>query len=219
MKLAIIGTGHVGQAIARGLQGCGHRITFGARRPDEAGSQAMAQALGAALAPPAQTVQGADAVILALPWGAAQAAVAGLGPMAGQIVVDCMNPLGPQPGGGGLGLVLGHSTSGGEVLQSWLPQARVVKTLNQVGAEIMAEARSLPQRPVMFMAGNDAAAKAQVAALLADLGFEAQDAGDLAKSRLLEPFALLWINQALARGRGRNWAFATTTAATTAAAN
>jgi hypothetical protein len=60
----------------------------------------------------------------------------------------------------------------------------------------------------MFMAGNDAAAKAQVAGLLRDLGFDPLDAGGIDKSRLLEPFALVWINQALARGKGRDWAFA-----------
>ena len=43
---------------------------------------------------------------------------------------------------------------------------------------------------------------------LTDLGFEALDAGDLTKARLLEPYAMVWINQALVRGKGRNWAFA-----------
>ena len=52
------------------------------------------------------------------------------------------------------------------------------------------------------------AAKASVSALLTDLGFEPLDAGDLTKARLLEPFGMLWINQALVRGKGRDWAFA-----------
>jgi predicted dinucleotide-binding enzyme len=60
----------------------------------------------------------------------------------------------------------------------------------------------------MFMAGDDAAAKEAVAVILGDLGFEPLDAGDITKSRLLEPFAMVWINQALARGKGRDWAFA-----------
>jgi predicted dinucleotide-binding enzyme len=89
-----------------------------------------------------------------------------------------------------------------------LPDARVVKTLNQVGAEMMADSSRLPHRPVMFMAGNDAAAKTSVASVLSDLGFEALDAGDITKSRILEPFGMVWINQALIQGKGRNWAFA-----------
>ena len=106
------------------------------------------------------------------------------------------------------GLTVGHSTSGAEIVQSWLPDVRVVKTLNQVGAEIMADNAGMPHRPVMFLAGNDDGAKQAVSSLLTDLGFEPLDAGDLSKSRLLEPFAMVWINQALFRDRGRNWAFA-----------
>jgi predicted dinucleotide-binding enzyme len=60
----------------------------------------------------------------------------------------------------------------------------------------------------MFMAGDDDAAKAQVALLLTDLGFQPFDAGGLVRARLLEPLALVWINQALMRGKGRNWALA-----------
>jgi hypothetical protein len=47
-----------------------------------------------------------------------------------------------------------------------------------------------------------------VAGLLTDLGFEPLDAGDLTRARLLEPYALVWINQAILRGKGRSWAFA-----------
>jgi predicted dinucleotide-binding enzyme len=203
MRLAIIGTGNVGKAIGTGLQGKGHDITFGTRNLNKPGPWTET---GAKLALPADAAANADIVILALPWGAAQSAVQGLGPLAGQVVIDCMNPLGMV--GGALGLMLGHSTSGGEMVQSWLPQAHVVKTLNQVGAEIIAQNAALPLRPVMFMAGNDSASKTKSASLLADLGFQPQDSGDLTKSRLLEPLAMLWINQAIVRGKGRGWAFA-----------
>ena len=117
-----------------------------------------------------------------------------------------MNPLAMQ--NGKLALDRGFSTSGGEMLASWVPEARIVKTLNQVGAEMMADNADLPHRPVMFMAGNDHAAKEAVSALLSDIGFEPLDAGDLTKARLLEPYGMLWINQALVQGKGRDWAFA-----------
>ena len=58
------------------------------------------------------------------------------------------------------------------------------------------------------MAGDDEEAKARVAVLLSDLGFEAMDAGGLKMARILEPFGMVWINQALLRGKGRDWAFA-----------
>ncbi len=204
MQIAIIGTGSVGRALAQGLAGKGHEIVFGSRHPDT--ESAMAEGFGAGVAPPAVAAQGAQIVILALPWRVAQATLKGLGDLSGKIVVDCMNPLGMVDGA--LGLVLGQNTSGAEQVAGWLPGARIVKTLNQVGAEIMADTSRLSPAPVMFVAGDDAASKTEVASLLTDLGFAPEDAGDLRKARLLEPFALLWINQSIARGKGRDWAFA-----------
>lgn len=208
MRIAIIGTGNVGGAIARGLAGKGHDLVLGARDPAKVAT--LAAETGAQVASSVAAAAGADIVILALPWGAAEAAVRDLGDMAGQIVVDCMNPIGRTAAG--MGLTLGHTTSGGEIVQGWLPRAQVVKTLNQVGAEIMADTARLPHPPVMFMAGNDIDAKVKVGLMLTDLGFEALDAGDITKARLLEPFGMVWINQALMRGKGRNWAFAAVSA-------
>lgn len=206
MRIAIIGTGNVGSAIARGLAGKGHDVLLGARDPQSGVASKLAAETGAGLAIPAKAAERADIVILALPWAAALPAVKSLGDLAGKIVIDCMNPLGMVDGT--LGLTIGHVTSGGEMVQDWLPGAKVVKTLNQVGAEMIAKNDHLAHRPVMFMAGSDTGAKSEAAKLLADLGFEALDAGDITKSRLLEPFAMVWINQALLRGKGRNWALA-----------
>jgi predicted dinucleotide-binding enzyme len=205
MRIAIIGTGKVGSAIARGLTGSGHAAILGARDPQAVDVVTLASDTNATPRLPADAAEAADVIILALPWGVAESAVKALGPLAGKTVIDCMNPLGMV--NGALCLTVGHSSSGGEIVQGWLPQAHVVKALNQVGAEIMARNDHLPQRPVMFMAGNDDGAKAQVATLLTDLGFAALDAGDITKARLLEPFGMVWINQALLRGKGRNWAF------------
>ena len=207
MRIAIIGTGNVGGALAQGLAGKGHDLMLGARRPDAPEVAALAAATGATAAQPDAAAAGADLVILALPWSGAEAAVRGLGDLSGRIVIDCMNPLGMTADG--LGLTMGHTTSGGETVAGWLPGARVVKTLNQVGAELMARNDHLPLRPVMFMAGDDPAAKAAVAGVLRDLGFAPQDAGPLVRARLLEPFGMLWISQMLTQGAGRNWAFAT----------
>jgi predicted dinucleotide-binding enzyme len=206
MRIAIIGTGNVGGAIARGLTGKGHDVVLGARDPQAPDVVALATETGATAAAPEAAAAAGDVVILALPWGVAETAVRALGDLSGKTVIDCMNPLGMV--GGALGLTVGHTTSGGEIVAGWLPGAHVVKTLNQVGAEMMARNDHLSHRPVMFMAGNHDAAKARVAALLTDLGFDALDAGDITKARLLEPFGMVWINQALFRGKGRMWAFA-----------
>jgi hypothetical protein len=206
MRIAIIGTGNVGGAIARGLKNKGYDLVLGTRDPSGSEVSSLAAATGAEVALPAKAARDADIVVLALPWGAAEAAVQTLGDLTGKVVVDCTNPIGRSAGS--IGLTLGHTTSGGEIVQGWLPGAQVVKTLNQVGAEIMADTSRLACAPIMFMAGNDAGAKAMVGQMLADLGFEALDAGDITKARLLEPFGAVWINQALMRGKGRLWAFA-----------
>jgi predicted dinucleotide-binding enzyme len=206
MRVAIIGAGTVGAALAKGLAGKGHHLTLGVRDLGKAEVRALAAATGAALASPVDAAAGAEVVVLALPWRVAEGAVTALGDLSGKVVIDCMNPLGMIDGA--LGLVVGHRTSGGEILQGWVPEARVVKTLNQVGAEIMARNDHLPHRPVQFVAGDDQAAKDMAMWLLADLGFEALDAGGLRQARILEPLALVWINQAVARGKGRNWALA-----------
>jgi predicted dinucleotide-binding enzyme len=206
MTIAIIGTGNVGAALARGWSRTGQKIVLGVRNPANADVAKLAREVGAEVQTPAQAAASGDVVVLALPWQAAEGAVKALGGLKDKIVVDCMNPLTMR--GGKLTLDRGFDTSGAEALAGWIPDARIVKTLNQVGAEMMADNRALPHRPVMFMAGNDAAAKATVAQLLKDLGFEALDAGDLTIARLLEPYALVWINQTLAQGRDRNWAFA-----------
>lgn len=204
MRIAIIGTGSVGASIARGLSGRGHTVTLGARSPDTAVQ--LAQEIGATVDLPAAAALAAELIILALPWSAAEAAIQSLGDLSGKIVIDCMNPLGKVDGE--FGLVVGHNASGGEIVQRWLPHSHVVKTLNQVGAEIIARNDSLAHRPVMFMAGQSETAKIKVAEILTDLGFQALDAGDMTKSRLLEPLAMVWINQALLRGKGRSWALA-----------
>jgi 8-hydroxy-5-deazaflavin:NADPH oxidoreductase len=204
MKIAIIGTGNVGGALAHGLSRAGHEIVLGVRDPAKAAE--LVQATKAETRPPAEAAAAGDVVILALPWSAAEAAVKSLGGLDGKVVIDCMNPLAMR--NGVLALDRGFETSAGETVAGWLPKARVVKTLNQVGAEMMASNADLAHRPVMFLAGDDASAKATAAGLLTDLGFEPLDAGDLTKARILEPFAMVWINQALIRGKGRDWAFA-----------
>jgi predicted dinucleotide-binding enzyme len=126
--------------------------------------------------------------------------------VAGKIVIDCTNPLGMTAQG--LGLVVGHSTSGGEMVAGWCPGASVFKSFNQTGYEIMADPGRYQPKPVMFVAGDDTARKPAVLALVRDVGFEAVDAGPLDVARLLEPYAMVWIDQVVKRGADRNFAFA-----------
>lgn len=205
MKIAMIGAGNVGSALGRAWLQAGEDVAFGVPDPADPKYRALPRER---LHIPSHAARDAAAVVLATPWPATEAAVKGLGPLSGKIVIDCTNPLGIGPSG--LELVLGFDTSAGERVASWARGASVFKSLNQTGAENMEKASRFPVRPVMFVAGDDEAKKPTVLALIAKLGFEAVDAGPLRAARLLEAYGMLWIDQALNRGRGRDFAFALT---------
>ncbi len=192
-SIAILGSGNVGQALAKGWRRAGHTVLFGVRAPGAADERTIADA-----------VAGAETIVLAIPFAAAADVLAAAGDCAGKVVIDCTNPLAMSDGR--LALALGFNTSGAEEISKRIPKARVVKTLNQTGAENMAAAQTFPARPAMFVAGDDADAVEKASALVADLSFDPIAAGPLVNARLLEPLAMLWIDQALARGAGRDFA-------------
>jgi predicted dinucleotide-binding enzyme len=143
--------------------------------------------------------------VLSTPWPATEAAIRSMGNLKGKIVLDATNPLTRGPDG--IGLEIGHAISGGEKVQGWAAGASVFKTLNTTGFGNMANPVFKGVKSVMFVAGDDAANKSKVMELVGQLGFEVIDAGPLRNARLLEAHAMLWIDLALARGQGRDFAF------------
>ncbi len=208
MKIAIIGAGSVGGALGTAWAAKRHEVVYGVRRPADAKIAALvAKARGGARASDiGSAARDADAVVLATPWTATEEAVRAAGGLAGKTVLDATNPLAMGPAG--LGLAVGHSSSGAEAVQRWAPAAKVVKTLNTTGFGNMADARFAGGTPAMFYCGDDAGAKRTAHALVGDLGFEAVDAGPLSAARMLEPMAMLWICLAMKQGLGRDIAFA-----------
>lgn len=208
MRIGIIGAGNVGSTLGRGWAKAGHIIGFGVPRPDAPERQPLVTEIGAgkaSLGSPRSIAQASEVVVLATPWPVTIGAVRGLGDLGGKIVIDCTNPLTMGPDG--LGLEIGHDTSGAELIAAQLPEVPVFKTLNQVGFDVMAAPRFAAGAAVMFVAGDDDRAKPTVLALVRDLGFEAVDAGGLHIARLLEPWAMMWIHLALNCGQGRDFAF------------
>lgn len=212
MNIAIIGAGNVGGALGKSWARAGHRVVFGVREPQAEKTRALLADVGAGAtaASVADAAREAEVVAVATPWNATEAAVRSAGSLAGKVVVDCTNPLKFTPGVG-LELALGFSESGAEHVARWAPGARVVKAFNTYGYENFANA-SYPNaaglRPVMLVAGDDAAAKASVAGLASDIGFEAFDAGGLRAARELEPLALIWIRAATGGGRRAEFTWA-----------
>jgi len=209
MKLAIIGAGNVGGALGKAwAEKAGHEVFFGVRQPESdktkavlAGIRGKAQAGG-----PQQAAVFAEVIVLTTPWPETEGVIRAMGDLKGKMVLDCTNPLGMVDGG--LGLTIGHSISGGEKVQGWATGASVFKTLNTTGFGNMADTSYNAGKPVMFVAGDDAGNKPKVMNLVGELGFDTVDAGPLRNARLLEAHAMLWIDLALNRGQGRDWAFA-----------
>lgn len=197
MKIAIIGAGNVGRALG-GAWSADHDITYGVRSPDD-GKYAD---LDSPVSTNDAAAAAGDVVVLCTPWQGTEEAVKACGDLTGKVLIDCTNPLAPDFSA----LEVGHTTSGAEQVAAWAPGARVCKAMNQIGAPMM-DHPQLPSAPVMFVCGDDDAAKQVTAELVTQLGFETVDAGDLTLARLLEPYALVWIHLALRRGFGTNWAF------------
>jgi predicted dinucleotide-binding enzyme len=199
MKIAIIGAGNVGRSLAAGWSRACHEVTFGVADPTKPGVPELSRALpNTTVSANCDAVADADAIVLAVPWDAVPVAVGECGDLGGKILIDATNPL--RFGDAGLELALGFSDSGGETVARLAPGARVVKTMNQVGFAVMFATDGYPTAPVMFLAGDDEEAKTVARGLVTDLGFEVFDAGPLRQARLLEPLAMLWIDQALNRG-------------------
>ncbi len=207
MDIAIIGAGNVGGALGSAWAKVGHDICFGVRDLKAEKVQTLLRTIGdkARAASPAEAAASCDVVVLATPWPATEAAIRSMGRLTGKIVLDATNPL--TKGAGGIGLEIGHTTSGGEKVQSWASGASVFKTLNTTGFGSMANPVYRDMKSVMFVAGDDPIDKPKVIYLVGQLGFEVIDAGPLRNARLLEAHAMLWIDIALARRQGRDWAF------------
>lgn len=198
MKVAILGTGTVGQHLARGFVDLGHEVIFGTRDPQGESARAAVTAVGqrARAATFADAAREGELAVLATLWSGTQSAVrmAGADNLAGKVLLDATNPL---EFSNGIALALGHTTSAGELVQAWLPDTKVVKAFNTVTAPLMVNPQLAGGPPTMFIAGNDAAAKRQVEQLCARFGWETIDIGGMDGARLLEPLAMLYIRYAV----------------------
>ena len=203
MNITIIGAGNVGGTLARAWAKTGNTVVIAARDPKAAKYEAFA-AEGFAVKPLSDAVAGADAVLLATPWSATEDAVRAAGDLTGKILIDATNPLEPDLSG----LTHGGDTSGGEQVAAWATGAKVVKAFNTIGAANMADPVIDGRAAVMPVAGDDAGARAAVAQLARDIGFDAVETGGLAMARTLEPLALLWITLAYPLGQGTGIGFA-----------
>lgn len=203
MRIGVLGTGQVARAIAGHWVTAGHDVLFGNRggTPGE-GAPLPAGARIGTLAEAAH--HGEHAVLMALPWGAVEAVMAGPvgAALAGRVLLDCSNSLSPVNHHGDL-----PDISGAEQIAVWAPGARVVKIFNTAGVETLANPDYAGTAATMFFAADDAAAAEVAATLAAQCGFAPVHAGGLTVARDLEALTRLWGKLAFGRGLGRRIAF------------
>jgi predicted dinucleotide-binding enzyme len=205
VRIGIIGAGMVGGTLGTRWANAGHKVVWGVRDPAATKVAALRTAAGhgARAVTITEAAAGAEVVVLATPWRAVAEVIAACGDLVGRTLLDCTNPLQPDLSG----LAVPPGSSGGEEVARLASGARVVKIFNTVGFNVMADPRFGDRAATMLYCGDDEAAKAVAAALAADLGLEAVDAGPLAKAGLLEYAALLWIHLAMSQRLGREIAF------------
>ena len=191
-RYGVLGSGQVGQVLAKGLKQHGYQVMIGSRTPAKLAE--FGKANGIATGTFGEVAKWGEGLVLAVAGPVAQQAleVAGAANLKGKVVIDATNPLVFTPGAPP-GLALGHTDSGGEQVQRWLPEARVVKCFNMVGHAHMVSPSFPGGPPDMFYCGNDAAAKKTVATLLTQFGWPSTDMGGIEFARVLEPLCILWV--------------------------
>jgi 8-hydroxy-5-deazaflavin:NADPH oxidoreductase len=204
MRIAVLGTGMVGQTLAARLDQLGHEVTLGTRDPERTLARTEPDGFGvwAAGHPDVSVATFRDAaagaeVVLNATTGDASLAVleaAGAENLSGKVLIDVANPLdfsrGLPPT-----LSVKDTDSLGEQIQRAFPDAKVVKTLNTMNAHLMAEPRQLADGDhSVFVSGDDAAAKRTVTELLTSMGHtDVIDLGDISTARGPEMLLPVWL--------------------------
>ncbi|KRF29098.1 NADPH-dependent F420 reductase [Phycicoccus sp. Soil802] len=201
MKIAVLGTGSVGQALAGRLLELGHDVVVGTRDPEATRSRSESFVAwhdahrDASLATFAEAAAAAELVVNATSGPGALPALesAGADQLAGKVVIDISNPLDFSAGFPPT-LFVKDTDSLAEQIQRTFPQARVVKTLNTLTAALMVNPADLGADSSVFVSGNDDAAKATVTELLQSFGHtDVIDLGDITTARGPEMLLPVWL--------------------------
>lgn len=186
MKVAVIGAGNMGRALAGSLVRAGHDVSIAFGRDPEKVA-AAAEETGARLATAGAAAQTADVVLLTVPPEAVDGALAEIGSLDGVVVVSVSSGLNLDPTGSTYGLPTARTESAAEEVAAKAPGARVVQSFTLAFAELIA--RGGGGRSVLPVAGDDADAVETVCALITDIGFIPLRCGGLRAARAMETLA------------------------------
>lgn len=200
MKIAVLGTGMVGVALASKLVSLGHEVTMGSR--SAAGEKGKAwrdsvKSEKAQVATFADAATGAELIFNATAGSLSLEVLRSVGAenLKGKVLIDVSNPL-DFSGGMPPTLTVCNTDSVGEQIQAAFPETKVIKTLNTVNANLMVDPSGVPGDHTLFLSGNDAEAKKFVAETVLGEWFgwrNVLDLGDITTARGTEMFLPLWV--------------------------
>jgi 8-hydroxy-5-deazaflavin:NADPH oxidoreductase len=196
-KIAVIGTGNVGEALGPEFAAQGHTIVYGSREPTRQDVKDLVAKTGrgASATTQKEAVVGADIVVIAVPGRTAEEVVKGLGDLSGKIIIDPTNLAGRGgPDGYANYEKPANANSNAELIQSLVPGAKVVKAFNTLNVNQMVNPETAGGPITITIAGDDAQAKATVTALIKGMGLESIDFGPLRFAHVLEEMLVVWRN-------------------------
>ncbi|HMF70110.1 MAG TPA: NAD(P)-binding domain-containing protein [Flavitalea sp.] len=188
-KIAIIGIGHIGTAVATNLVKGARAIIVADRNIDRAKN--LSQKLGSLAEPMeiATAIKTADIIVLAIWFDAIKEVLTQYkSELAGKIIVDPSNPIAPAEKGG-FKKTISESESAGEIISNLLPKgARLAKALGTLGVATLSGSAFRDPKNVLFYATDDLTINSEVDKLIRDSGFEPVRLGDISQSIRLEAF-------------------------------
>ena len=193
--IAIIGTGNVAGALGPEFAAQGHKIVYGSRdvSRQEVKDLVARTGNGAMAKSDREAVMGADIVVLAVPGRVAEQVAKSLPDLSGKIIIDPTNRV-ARNGDGYADYDMGPTGSNAELVQAAQPGAHVVKAFNTLNVRQMVDPETSGGPITIAIAGNDAAAKAKVTALIKGMGLQPMDFGPLRFARVLEEMLIVWAN-------------------------
>jgi 8-hydroxy-5-deazaflavin:NADPH oxidoreductase len=201
MRIAVIGTGTVGRTLGEGLAKVGHDVVVGTRDPARTRARDEWQAMSLSLGSYGEVGTGAELFVNATNGAASLEALQAVGEeaLAGKVLIDISNAL-DHSAGFPPTLFVSNTDSLAEQLQRAFPRTKVVKAFNTTTAAVMVNPGAVGGGDTtIFVAGNDADARATVAGVATDLGWtDVMDLGDLTAARGLEMWLPLWLRLLMA---------------------
>ena len=194
MRVGILGSGVVAQALAQGFIKYGHEVTLGTRDRAKLADFVSTNA-AATVGSFAEAARSADLVVLAVKGTAAANAIREAGPanIAGKPVIDATNPIADAPPENGvLKFFTTLDDSLMERLQREFPDIHFVKAFNSVGSALMVDPQFKDGKPTMFICGDDEGAKKAVSGILEQFGWVTEEMGGAEAARAIEPLCILW---------------------------